>query len=339
MFFMDLSLTTDHHERNCNDVMPGMSDFDIRSINLNLLPALEALLETRNVSAAARRAHVSQSAMSHSLAKLRALLGDPLLVPAGRTLVLTPRAARLGDALPAALDQLGHTLQPAKPFSPSDTRRTFRITTLDYFEFAVLGDFLAYFRAHAPHAQLWIERFGPTSAASLALGEIDLALVGETSLARSPALQRAELFRDPFRVMLRPGHPAAKKRALSLEAYLAHPHVVVTVEGRADGAVDRALEQHGARRDVALRVPHFSTAPLAVLQSDAICTIASSVAERARSLYGMVLREPPIALPAPSIVAVWSKRVDGDDGNRWLRELFIAGTATSKHVRGLMRAR
>jgi len=313
--------------------MPGMNALDVRRINLNLLPALEALLDTRNVSEAARHAHVSQSAMSHSLAKLRGLLGDPLLVPQGRSLVLTPRAAELARALPAALDQLTRTLEPSRPFVPAETKRTFRIATLDYFELAVLGDLLAHLRAHAPHAQIWIERISERSLEPLTRGEIDIALVGEATLARSPALVRRELHRDPFTVMLRRGHPALKARRLSLESYLAHPHVVVTVEGRVDGAVDRALEAHGRTRNVVLRVPHFSTAPLALLGSDAICTIASSVAERARQLYPIELRSPPIALPSAAIVAVWSKRVEHDEGGRWFRELFVRGTVLPRRTR------
>lgn len=314
-----------------------MSEIELRRINLNLLPALEALLETRSVTAAARRAHVSQSAMSHALAKLRALVGDPLLVPAGRALVLTPRAARLAESLPLALDHLERALLPTPPFDPKTTRRTFRVATLDYFEFAMLGDFMAYLRSHAPHAEVWIERFSAGSVAALGRAEVDLALVGETSVARSPALARAELFRDPFRVMLRKGHPALRRRALSLESYLAHPHVVVTVEGRADGAVDRALDRLSARRDVALRVPHFGSAPLAVLQSDAICTIASSVAERARALYGLELRDPPVEIAPAGIVALWSKRAASDEGARWFRSLFVDGLAVSRHVRALMK--
>lgn len=315
-----------------------MTDFDVRRINLNLLPALEALLETRSVSAAARKTHVTQSAMSHSLAKLRAVLGDPLLVPAGRALVLTPRAARLAADLPAAMDRLGETLSPSAPFDPRTTRRTFRIATLDYFEIAIVGDFLAYLRVHAPHASVWIERVSERSIPALLAGEIDVALVGEQSIPRQPALVRAALYQDPFVVLLRPGHPAARRRTLSLASYLAFPHVVVTVEGRADGAVDRALEAHGARREVVLRLPHFATAPLAVLASDALCTIASSIADRARTLYGLVARTPPIALPAPTIVATWSKRVDDDAGGRWFRDLFLTGAASGEHVRARMRA-
>ncbi len=318
--------------------MPTMNDLDARRINLNLLPALEALLATRSVTAAARRTSVSQSAMSHSLARLREVLGDPLLTPVGRGLVLTPRAAHLAASLPGALDQLTTALAPGKPFDPATTRRTFRLATLDYFEVAVLEDFMAYLRAHAPHASVWIDRLSAASLPALLAGEIDLALVGDGLLPRLPALARQELYRDPFRVMMRPDHPAAKKRALSLETYLAYPHVVVTVEGRSDGAVDRALEAVGAKRSVTLRLPHFSTAPLAVLGSDALCTIASSIAERGRALYGLVTRAPPVDLPSPAIVAVWAQRTTADEGARWFRSLFLEGKATSRHLRALASA-
>ena len=317
--------------------MTRMSNLDLSQINLNLLPALEALLETRNVSAAARKAHVSQSAMSHTLAKLRAVLADPLLIPSGRTLVLTPLAARLSAALPSALDRLAETLAPSPPFDPHTTTRTFRLVTLDYFEIVILGDFMAYFRAHAPNAAVWIDRVSERALSSLVAGEVDLALIGEASLPRSNALCRVELYRDPFVVMMRRHHPAAKRRSLSLTNYLAYPHVVVTVEGRADGAVDRALEAHGARRTIVLRLPHFATAPLAVRDSDALCTIASSVAERARELFAIELRTPPLELPSASVIATWSKRVDEDAGGRWFRSLFLEGHASSKQVRARMR--
>jgi DNA-binding transcriptional LysR family regulator len=303
-----------------------MSDFELRNANLNLLPALEALLETKNVSEAARRTHVSQSAMSHSLAKLRELLGDPLLVPAGRAFVLTPRASRIAESLSVALDAMERAIEPPKPFTPSETKRTFRVATLDYFEFVLLGDLLAYFGAHAPRAQIWIDRLSPAAVSALVAGEIDLALVGETSIARTQGLSRVEIHRDPFTVMARKGHPALRRKSsLRLEDYLAYPHVVVTVEGRADGAVDRALERVGARRSVVLRVPHFATAPLAVLQTDALCTIASSVASRAASLYPIELRMPPVELAPAAIYAVWSKRLEDDEGARWFRELFTKG--------------
>jgi DNA-binding transcriptional LysR family regulator len=313
-----------------------MSTIDIRKINLNLLPALEALLEERNVSAAARRAGVTQSAMSHSLGKLRELLDDPLLIPTGRLLVRSPAAERIARALPSALDGLETSVEPGPRFDPKTSERTFRVATFDYFEVTLLPGLLGYLARHAPRVKLEIERFAHLSVQRLTSGEIDVALVGEQLVERSPALVRVELLKDPFVVMLRRGHPALAHKRLGLATYVALSHVLVSIEGRADGAVDRALERLGKRRRVALRVPHFSSAPLAVSVSDQVCTIASSVAHEARRRFPIELRTPPVELAPALLLGVYAKRVENDPAARWFREILFSGRAAPAHVRRLI---
>src|SRR5690242_18292504 len=121
-----------------------MSNIDVRAMNLNLLPALEALLVEGSVGAAARRVHVSQSAMSHSLAKLREVFQDPLFLPSGRKMVRTKVAERLAHELPPALDLLEQAVAVPPSFAPATSRRVFRVATFDYFELTVLPDLLAY---------------------------------------------------------------------------------------------------------------------------------------------------------------------------------------------------
>ncbi len=318
-------------------LMRGMSEIDVRAINLNLLPALEALLVEGSVSAAARRVHVSQSAMSHALARLRELFGDPLLTPLGRGLTPTPRAIQLRAALPAAFEQLRLALALPEPFDPRTSTRVFRVATVDYFELTTLPDLLAYLGVHAPLVRLEIERFSPACVPALVGGDIDLALIGATQAVAPSGLRRAELYQDPFAVIAREGHPAIKRR-LDLATYLALGHVLVSVEGRRDGVVDRALAGRGAARRVALRVPHFMSAPLLVQRSDLICTIASTVARRAHELFGLRVLAPPIELPAAKVVASWSQRHDDDPAQRWFRDLFTSGRALSPQIRSLVRS-
>jgi DNA-binding transcriptional LysR family regulator len=313
-----------------------MSKVDVRAINLNLLPALEALLVEGSVGGAARRMHVSQSAMSHSLARLRELFGDPILAPAGRGLAPTPRAVRLLAALPSALEQLGDALAPPEPFDPAESRRVFRLATLDYFELAALPDLVDYLGRHAPSVGLEIERFGPQALAALAAGDVDLALVGGATPVPLAGLRRALLYREPFAVIARAGHPAIGRR-LDLETYLSLGHVLVSVEGRREGVVERELAKIGRSRRVALRVPHFVSAPLAVKSSDHVSTIALGVARRARELFGLRVFEPPLELPPAPVAALWSKRADADPGARWLRELVFSGRAAPPLIRELMR--
>lgn len=317
-------------------LIPDMSDIDIRSINLNLLPALEALLIEGSVSAAARRAHVSQSAMSHSLARLRELFGDPLLTPLGRGLAPTPRALQLRAALPAAFEHLRRALASPEPFDPRTSTRAFRIATVDHFELTTLPDVLEHLGRHAPSVRLEIERFSPDVVPALVVGDIDLALIGASQPVPAAGLRRAPLHEEPFAVVVRKGHPAIKRR-LDLETYVSVGHVLVSVEGRREGAVDRALARLGKSRRVALRVPHFMAAPLAVRSSDLICTIAGSVAQRARELFGLRVFTPPFELPAAQVVALWSQRHDDDPAQRWFRDLFFSGRALSPHLRALVR--
>ena len=313
-----------------------MTRIDVRAINLNLLPALEALLVEGSVGGAARRMHVTQSAMSHSLARLRAVFDDPLLVASGRTMTATPRARRLAAQLPDALDRLASAVAPPEAFDPARSTRAFRIATLDLFELTALPDLLAYLARHAPGVVLEIERFSLAQLPALIAGDVDLALIGASQPIAFGGLRRAELYDDPFAVIARPGHPALGR--LTLEKYLAYGHVLVSVEGRRDGVVDRALAKLGRQRRIALRVPSFATAPLAVLGNDCLCTIASSVAHRARALFGVRVAAPPLALPAARAVALWSRRLDDDPGAAWLRGLIVGGTAASRDLRRLMAA-
>ena len=193
-------------------VMARMNDIDVRTINLNLLPALEALLVEGSVTAAARRMHVSQSAMSHSLSRLRALFDDPLFVPSGRRIVPTERALRLGTMLPRALDALTAAVAAPEPFEPRTSRRLFRIATVDYFELTTLPDVLDHLKEHAPGVRLEIDRASASHVVPLVAGEIDLALVGSSWAIPLAGLRRAALYEDPFSVIARPDHPAIGRR-------------------------------------------------------------------------------------------------------------------------------
>jgi DNA-binding transcriptional LysR family regulator len=312
-----------------------MSDIDFRTLNLNLLPTLDALLAERTVGGAARRMGVSQSAMSHSLAKLRQALGDPLLVMSGRRMRLTPRAEGLLGQLPKALENLQRVLTGDEPFDPATSSRTFTLASLDYFDFAVLPTLLAYLRRRAPFVRLNVERASSDSVSRLVAGEIDVMLVGSSAAIPTQGLHRRELYRDPFRVIARADHPALGRR-LSLETYLELEHVLVSVDGGGEGAVDRILRAQSRTRRVALRVPHFASAPLAVATSDLVCMIASTMAQRGRELYGLRLYEPPFAVDPAPIVMYWPAAHDADPGRSWFRGCLQGGASVPVGIRRLM---
>lgn len=332
----DSNMGPRRHYQKLIGCIPGMSDYELlRALNLNLLPALDALLRERSVSAAARRMGVSQSAMSHSLAKLRGLLDDPLLVATGRGMVATPRGEELAAALPPALASLHQVLAGPAAFDPRATQREFRIATFDYFEITTLPDVLRYLRDHAPGITLSVERMDSRSVDRLVHGDIDLIL-GAEAMPMPAGLMQRMLYRDPFAVMVRADHPRVKSR-MSLARYTELDHVLVSVEGRARGAVDRALAERKLSRRVSLRLPHFSTAALAVLHSDMACTIASTVAYRAKELYGVRVLPPPLELPRAGIIAWWPRQHQDDPARRWFRDVILGGAAVSPRIRKLMR--
>jgi len=148
-------------------------------------------------------------------------------------------------------------------------------------------------------------------------------------------VQAQALFRDPFKVIARNGHPRVGRR-VSLKRYLELDHILIRIEDRDMGAVDRVLARTGKRRRIGLWVPHFVSAPLAVASSDMICTLASSVAYRARELLGVKILEPPITLPAPAISMFWPRAHNSDPARAWFRELIASGRAASPSVRRQM---
>ncbi len=313
-----------------------MSDIDFRTFNLNLVPALAALLQEGTVGAAAKRVGVSQSAMSHSLAKLREQLSDPILVTQGRRVSLTPRAQRLAAQLPAVLDELRETLSGPSTFSPSAATLTWRIATVDYFELTTLPSLIAYLREHAPGVTLVIERLTAASGAALQAGRLDLIL-GGTGLVRGSGIEMCELYRDPFKVIVRADHPRLRRRP-TLRQYVDAEHVVVRFEGSGPGLVDRVLAQRKLERRVGLWVPHFVSAPLVVADSEMISTVASAVAERGRRLLGLRVFEPPIPLPSAPVTMWWPKAHERDPARTWLRELIGRGVAAPPAIRRRIKA-
>lgn len=305
-----------------------MSDLDISSLNLNLLPSLALLLETRNVTHAARRAGVSQSAMSHSLSALREQLGDELLVQNGRSFALTPRAGALAKELPAALAHVRRALQGEAPFDPARSERTFRIASFDYFEFTQLPALLAASGERAPRVSFDVQRYGRSTIEQLIEGAVDLALIGAGQRPTNAALCVRSLGSDPFVVIARRAHPAIRGR-LSVDQFASSGHVLVSLESKSHGVVDVALAALGRARRIAVRVENFVSAALAVAESDLLCTLPSSVAKRAAAMLDLQVLAPPIALMAPKFIALWPRSQERDAAHQWLRAMVFSLQPTS----------
>jgi DNA-binding transcriptional LysR family regulator len=288
----------------------------IAGFDLNLLTAFDALWSERNVTRAARRVGLTQSALSHALKRLRAQLDDPLFHASSSGMVPTARAQALAGPVAQALGLVRGALEPPRPFSPRDLERTFTIATSDYVELVLLPRLIRRVEQEAPGVTLVIRPVGQRHDRDLVSGAHDLALMPGQPMGE---VRCQRLFDEEFVCLLRRGHPLAKKR-LTLERFLKLRHVLIAPMNTGESQVDAALRALGKTRRVTLRVPHFLVAPLAVAESDHVITLPSRVI----AAYGparFAVHRPPFPLNGFTVSMLWHTRQDDDPGHRWLREL------------------
>jgi DNA-binding transcriptional LysR family regulator len=314
-----------HH--HMNDIHDARA---LHRVDMNLFAAFDALLRERSVTRAAQRVGVTQSAMSHTLRRLRELFGDPLLVRGRSGMVLTPRAEALVGPLRSGLASLRHALEQPLPFEPAHARRSFRLVSPDLFDSLALPPLLGRLRDEAPGVNVSVVPRPRDLGAALESGEVDLAVVpvwlddSAEPMDGAAALRRRSLFRDRLCCYLRAGHPALDRRGrLSLAKYAALAHVLVSPQGEGPGVVDVCLAERGRERRVALRVPHFSSALAVVVESDLVLTAPSSLARLAGNASRLVSTRAPLALPEHAVTMVWHARFGDDLAHRWLRSLLV----------------
>jgi DNA-binding transcriptional LysR family regulator len=292
--------------------------------DLGMLAHLDALLQESSVTGAARRVGLSTPAMSHSLARIRERLGDPILVRAGRGMVLTPRAEALKARVHTVVAEARQALEPERPFVPHELSRTFVIHASDYVLTVVGGAFDAILRAEAPDASLRFVPNTPDDASLLRDGDSDLAVGIYGDLPQE--MRSRPLLTDRFVAVVRREHPVVNKR-LSLEQFVRLPHVQVAPRGLPGGYLDDALRERGLSRRVARAVPYFVTALQLVAQTDYVLTISERIARRYAHELGLVVHEVPLELRPYALSLVWHPRFDGDAAHRFLRDA-LARAAT-----------
>lgn len=299
----------------------------LASMNLNLLVALDALLDTRSVTTAARRTGVSQPAMSRSLKSLRDLFDDPLLVRGKDGLLLTPRASLLCEPLRRSLSNLAGVVAGRGEFDPATSTRRFIVEMPDYL-MGLLGPALCdRVIRDAPGVTLDVRLAHRTDFSSrLEAGTADVVV--HACLEPPAGLSGLGLVRDRFACAVRKGHPLApKKKKMSLATYAALPHCLIAVSDEAQvGSVDLALEEHGLRRHVACRVRSFLAAPMVVAQSDAILTGPARLLRWFAERYPIQVFPAPIPVHDFEYIALWHERFESEPAHAWLRGVLVAAS-------------
>jgi LysR family nod box-dependent transcriptional activator len=296
-------------------------------LDLNLLVALDALLKERSVSRAAELVHLSPSAMSNALSRLREYFDDELLVQIGRKMELTPRAQKLQETVRDVLLRIDSTIATQPAFAPESSDRTFRILASDYVQM-VLGPAMLTLAARA-RAKVRFEFLPQVEAPhrSLERGEADLLIIPASFM--SPDHPREPLYQEDFVCMVWRGSQLAQSE-LTFDRYVGAEHVVMQpTGGRAEAFEAWFLKRYGVSRRVAVTSYSFVALPALVVGTEYVTTVHARIARRLVRGWTLEIRPTPLPFDRMEESVQWHKFRTNDPGLAWLRGLLVEA---SRHI-------
>jgi LysR family transcriptional regulator, nod-box dependent transcriptional activator len=294
--------------------------------DLNLLRALEILLEERNVTHAANRMNVTQPTMSAALQKMRDYFGDQLLIKVGRDMELTPLARSLSATIPTLLIEIRRTLDAGPRFDPKVAKRNFAISMTDYAAFVMMPRLLERLAREAPYISCSVEPISEVSFGRLASNEVDFSVAsdrwrGYGDYGPGPDIRSQLLFTDDFVCVVDPSTPAVPVE-LTLEEYLRMQHLTVRLGRGISSIVENVWVQNDLSITVAATASTFSTLMCMVPGTPHVATVQRRLARRFAGPLG--LREMPCPVPIPPLQEslIWHARNDFEPGHQFMRDLI-----------------
>lgn len=296
----------------------------LRRFDMNLLVVFDAVYSERSATRAAERLALSQTAISHALARLRGQLNDQLFVRIANGMQPTPFAHELAPKIRDALERMERIVSSSE-FDPAQSDRTFRIGVTEYFAAIALPKLVATLQAEAPGIKLITFPNIVTNTRSLLNDqEIDFSigyLKDSTRDELSPSMKSTVLMKDRYVCVMRRDHPLANG-PLTLDRYCAAQHLSFAINGEDFGPIDRVLKRHGGQRDVAMRICHYVAAPEILLSTQLLITMASRMAARYCSDRALVIRPAPFDNGQPLQLA-WNERVHTSESHQWMRSKIV----------------
>lgn len=298
---------------------------DLRGFDLNLLVALDALLAEKSVTHAGRRIHLSQSAMSGVLARLRHSLNDKLLVSSRGGMTLTPLAESLVGPVRSILEQVHRTIIVNVPFDRETSRRVFTIAASDYAVTVLLTDALRQISRDAPGVTVVIIPLREHTPESEDLG-LDLVILPKAYAP--PSSLHEVLFEDTFTVIVWNEHSSVSD-TIHPDQYRRLPHAVVSFSDDTRINHDERLgEQAGFELRAQVVAPSYHALPALIVGTDRIATIQTRLAGKLAASYPIRIVPPPLPLPVLEEAMMWYPRLDRDAGHAWLRGVLRETAAT-----------
>jgi DNA-binding transcriptional LysR family regulator len=303
-----------------------------RSLDLNLLRVFDEVMAERSLTRAAHNLSLTQPAVSNALRRLRDTLGDELVRRQGQGLAPTPRAVALWPSVREALRQLESAIVPSA-FVPAQASNTFVLAMADATAAELMGGLASRLEQDAPGVSLRVvplttrdpRQLLADGVADMALGYFPAVLTDLTARAQSGeavTFGHQHLYAGEYVCVMRRGHPLADQ-ALTLDAYCAARHLLVSFSGRPYGFVDEALASIGRQRRIVLTVNQFFTAGRVVVNSDLLTVLPRHFVPTTGMADQLVLRELPLDVPPVHVQALWHRTVQHDSAHQWLRESLL----------------
>ncbi|MGC3983272.1 MAG: LysR family transcriptional regulator [Pseudorhodoferax sp.] len=290
-------------------------------IDLNLFAVFDAIYRERGITAAARQLHLSQPAVSHALARLRELLGDPLFERQGNVMIPTPMARTMAGTVHAALGGLDRMLRQVGQFDPASSQRLFKVASSGSAELSFLPDLVERLAREAPGIQVATVRADRGHLEEdLRSGELDLAL--DIVLPLTAEIRRQPIGASELVVLARAGHPVIGP-GFDMDAYLAQEHVLVTGRRRGVGLEDVALGRLGMQRQIRVRCQRHGAARAIVARTDLLATMSRTQAVLDDAHAGIQVLALPVALPALETFLYWHASADADPASQWFRAAML----------------
>jgi DNA-binding transcriptional LysR family regulator len=305
--------------------MSTMKSAHLSRLDLNLLKVFAAVHRERHITRAGRALFISQSAVSHSLAKLRVLFGDPLFVRTPDGMQPTVLADRLADPIRRALQSVSDALQVDQRFDPAAAEIEFTIGTTTLQPFHFLPELYRRLERDSPHANLLIRNIPsiwPDALNSLDRGDVDVLLtLGTRDGERAIETQRFlkdDLFEDPLVCVVSKDNDLVGD-TMDVETYARLPHLIMASDRVTRTWIDEALEKRGLRRRIAVTAPHPHALPLLMGSTRLVSTVARSLVSPFIDHARLRLLAPPVAGTPHVFQMIWSTRTDRDPALGWLR--------------------
>ncbi|MEY3360469.1 MAG: hypothetical protein RL531_188 [Actinomycetota bacterium] len=289
-------------------------------IDLNLLRVLDALLANGSVAGAAKVLNLSPPAVSRSLARLRAVVGDPLFVRAGRSLVPTDVANSLREPARRALEAAVAVLAPTPSSDPAMIERRFVICADDAVVAALALPLITRVRTTAPGVEIIFVRDDPDSIGRFRSGTLDLRI--DPHVEQHNDINSEVILTDRFVAVVRDDHPLLTRR-MTAKRYAEAHHLTVSPKGKPHGPIDHALAELGLTRRHITTVTSFVVAAHLVAATDLVGSLPQSIVALMSRTLPITALEIPVFIPDFEVSLIWHDRHQHDPGHKWLRQQIL----------------